>query len=67
MLGHYRHVSEAPFKWRFTSGQVMARFKVVHVFGSSLHSSKSQKEEKSQISTLTDKTFWIRACSVMSE
>ena len=26
MLGHHRHASETPFKWRFAGGSVMARF-----------------------------------------
>ena len=25
MLGHHRHASETPFKWRFTGGPMMAR------------------------------------------
>ena len=25
MLGHYRHASETPFKWRFAGGPMMTR------------------------------------------
>ena len=25
MLGHYRHASETPFKWRFAGGPMMVR------------------------------------------
>ena len=27
MLDHYRHATETPFKWRFASGPMIARFK----------------------------------------
>ena len=26
MLGHHRHASETPFKWRFAGGPMMSRF-----------------------------------------
>ena len=26
MVGHYRHASEPPFKWRFAGGPLMAQF-----------------------------------------
>ena len=26
MMGHYRHASETPFKWRFAGGPMMALF-----------------------------------------
>ena len=37
MLGHHRHASETPFKWRFAGGDEDGRLKVV--IGPSLHSS----------------------------
>ena len=50
MLGHHRPtpVSETPFKWRFTGGPMMARFKCYW-------DSLSPHRKK------TCQTFWIRA------
>ena len=32
MLGHHRHASETPFKWRSAGGPMMARFSGILIF-----------------------------------
>ena len=40
MLGHHRHASETPFKWRFAGGPMMARLKL-HLDSPSPHQLKT--------------------------
>ena len=58
MLGHQRHASETPFKWRFTGGPMYARRFYWHLE----HLIKKQKNNTTQSWTPSEKTFWIRAC-----
>ena len=54
-LGHHRHASKTPFKWRFAGGMMIASLKW-YVDPSSPHQLK-----KCQSSAPSDKTVWIRA------
>ena len=31
MLGHYRHASETPFKWRFAGGPMMVAYSAIWI------------------------------------
>ena len=52
MLGHHRHVSKTPFKWRFAGGPMMARFQ--------FYLDPLINKKKSW--THSEKSFWIRPC-----
>ena len=54
MLGHHRHASETPFKWRFAGRPMMARLKRNLNPPSPFINSKKKR-------TPSDKTFWIHA------
>ena len=54
MLGHHRHASETPFKWRFAGGPMMDHLKWYLGPPTPL---QLQKKEKKNV----DKKFWIRA------
>ena len=65
MLGHHRHASETPFKWRFAGGPMMARFIYWYLDPLCPHQLKRNKNKRSQNWTPSEKTFWIRAwCSI---
>ena len=65
MMGHHRHASETPFKWRFTGGPMMARSQwyLDHSVPPTNWKKAPKKERKNVIKVRppSDKTFWIRA------
>ena len=58
MLGHHRHASETPFKWRFAGGSLMARL-------SWYLDPLSPHQKNYQSWSSSGKTFWIRACLML--
>ena len=70
MLGHHRHASETPFKWRLLASRRGPAFRwraddgpLLVAFGSSLLSSTTPPppQKKVKIGPPSDKTFWILA------
>ena len=55
MLGHHRHASQTPFKWRFAGKPMMAPL---------IHSSTKKNVVKVGPPPPSVKAFWIRACHV---
>ena len=59
MLGHHRHASETPFKWRFAGGPTR-RWPANS--GMLILPPLIKLKKTRQIWTPSDKTFWIRVC-----
>ena len=59
MLGHHRHASETPYKWRFAGGPMMSRLQWYLD-----PTSPRQLKNRCQMCTPSDKPFWIRACYI---
>ena len=55
MSGHHRHASEAPFKWRYAGGPMMARLSGIWTLPPFIKLKKKRWIP-------SDKIFWIRAC-----
>ena len=63
MLGHHRHASETPFKWRFAGGPIMARLNWYLDPLSPRELKKNNEKNPAKVGPPPpDKTFWIRAC-----
>ena len=60
MLGHHRHASETPFKWRF-AGEPMMACLLWHLDSPLVNQNKKQKNVVIVAPPPSDKTLWIRA------